>query len=769
MNMKYKTLLLAGLIFLLLFVDSMKAFSESVTLPSYSSAVCDDAMAVIINPAGLGVRRGLNGYYYHTLSGTTGGDNAFFISLANLGFGAEFVDQAEVRFNKYTLSDSIRLSSNLYFGTGYSWYNSDYKIYDRLSSWDMGLLCRPSNYISFGVVARNLTRSENTKRNYNLAIGLRPYTDHITFSMDSIATEGNKIKDIDIKWSIELEPVNGMLLKGSYRRDGSFDIKVGIGFPKLEFGSYRYFDENGTNKGGGLYTRFSNERYRTIFDIGRYVLDVNSEDIDKVLKAKDDVTIEGIILKPDMGGNGIAHIQEMRDCIAEFKSTGKKVLCYMDMSSNKSYYLASISNKIIINRAGYLLLNGLRSEVTSYKGTLDKLGIEAELYNIGNYKTASEMLTNEKMSDYHRESLNSLLDDLNDQMISGIADGLDNTKEKVQELIDKGPYTAREAEKAGLVDSLVYADQVEEEMKQLIGKKVTVISGKDYGRRKYYSYNWKANPRIAVIYATGLIVPGETMFDGIMGSDTICNALKKVREDSLIKAVVIRIDSGGGSVFASDLIWREVVLTKKKKPVIVSMGDVAASGGYYIACHADKILAEPGTITGSIGVIAGKINFRGFYDKLGINKEILKRGKNSDIYSLYSNFSDEQKEIIERQTQETYNDFVAKVAEGRNMSREQVEKIAQGRVWTGRQARENGLVDELGGLNKAISIAREKANIKKDEAVDIVSLPKPGFLLRQFVFEELFILRSLKYFKNLEETLSSDKLFFLMPFYYRFE
>lgn len=768
MNIKYKAFVLASLIFLLL-MGFMKAFSESVMLPFYSSAVCDDAMAVIINPAGLGVKRGLNGYYYHTLSGATGGDNAFFISLTNLGFGAEFVDQAEAKFSKYTLSDSLRLTNDLYFGAGYSWYNSKHKIYDSLSSWDAGLLYRPSNYISFGMTAHNINRSENTKRNYNLAIGLRPYTNRVTFSMDGMLTESSKIKDADIRWSIELEPVNGMLLKGSYGRDRSFDIKVGIGLPRLEFGSYRHFDDNGTNKGGGVYTRFSNERFRTIFDIGNYVLDINTEDINEVQKAKDDVTIEGIIIKPSMNGSGMASIQEMYDSIAEFKSTGKKSLCYIDMISNKGYYLASISDKIVINRAGYLLLNGLRSEVTLYKGTLDKLGIEAELYNIGKYKSASEILTNERISDYHRESLNSILDDLSEQMVSGIADGLGITKEKVQELIDMGPYSAKSAEKVGLVDSLVYADQVEEEMKQLVGKKVTIISGKEYGKRKYYNYNWGIKPQIAVIYATGLIVPGKSTIDGIMGADTICNALKKAREDRLIKAVVIRIDSGGGSVFASDLIWREVVLTKRKKPVIVSMGDIAASGGYYIACPADVILAEPSTITGSIGVISGKINLRGFYDRLGIKKEILKRGRNSDIYSLYTDFSDEQKEIIERQAQETYKDFVAKVVEGRKLSEEQVEKIAQGRVWTGRQAKENGLIDELGGLDKAISIAKKKANIKEDTSVDIISLPKPSFLFRQFVFEELFILRSLRYFEDLEEKLSRDKLFFLMPSYYKFE
>ena len=236
--------------------------------------------------------------------------------------------------------------------------------------------------------------------------------------------------------------------------------------------------------------------------------------------------------------------------------------------------------------------------------------------------------------------------------------------------------------------------------------------------------------------------------------------------DDSIKAIVLRIDSGGGAVFASDLIWREVTLTKGKKPFIVSMGDVAASGGYYIACPADAIVAEPGTITGSIGIITGKINLRGLYDKLGIRKETLKKGRNSDIYSSYEGFTNEQKEIIERQMNELYQTFVSKVADGRKMKEETVESIAQGRVWTGRQAQKNGLVDRLGGLQLAMSIAKEKAKLK-DETPEIIEFPKQDSLWRILTMSNTSLLndiRSLLYFLKMEDVITHDNFYFLMPY-----
>jgi len=325
----------------------------------------------------------------------------------------------------------------------------------------------------------------------------------------------------------------------------------------------------------------------------------------------------------------------------------------------------------------------------------------------------------------------------------------------------------------------LYSDKLGESAKEIIGTKTSRITAKEYGRRKYYNYNWTPKPKIAVIYASGFMLPGKSIYNdeflsipSIMGSDTINEAIRKAREDNSVKAIVLRVDTGGGSVFASDLIWREMVLTKGKKPIIVSMGDVSASGGYYISAPADVIVANHGTITGSIGVITGKFSLKGLYERLGIKKEIIKKGKNADIYSVYGTFTDEQKEIINRQMQELYDDFVGKVAEGRKMTREAVEEIAQGRTWTGRQAKKNGLVDELGGLQLAISIAKDKANLKESETPDILVLPEPQPLWQKFTIENVPMLnelRSLSDLAKIRKLISHDVFFYFAPYTLFFE
>ena len=753
---------------------------KSILLPSASVAVRDDALATAVNPAGLGVNPGFSGCYFHTISDKFGGDDAYFLSYGSIGFGAEYVSHSISKFRKYTVSDGIKIADGVYFGTAYSWFNSGNKDYDKLTSWDIGLLSRLSNTISIGIVARNLNRPSfkgvRTDRTYDASLALRPNTNRITLALNTTLYEEKKIKEATNSVSISFEPLDGVIFKGNYSNDRRFEISIGIGFPKLEFGSYRRYDEDRKSDGGGIYLNLSSDWNRSIFQMRHYVLEMKNPDPEIILKAKDDNKVDGILIKIEQNEYGMATSQEIRDAIFDFRSKGKKAICYMGIGGNKEYYIASACDKIYLNKAGSLNLYGIRSEFSSYKGFLDKLGVQADLYRIGKYKSATEMLTNEAMSDAYKESLNSVLDDLHDQMIKGIADGRKVSYDRVQEWIDRGPYTANEAKEADIVDDLIYADQIDDVSKQVIGRKVTKITDKEYEERKYRYYDWKEKPKIAVIYADGLMLPGKSVFSdsaiipSIMGSDTITSAIKKARTDDSIKAIVLRIDSGGGSVFASDLIWREIMLTKGKKPFIVSMADSSASGGYYIACPADVIIAEPGTITGSIGIITGKISLRGLYDKLGIKKEIIKKGENSDIYTDYNPFNDQQKMIVERQLNEMYDSFVNKVAQGRNLKEDYVDSIGQGRVWTGKQAKELGLVDRLGGLNQAILTAVEKANLK-DKSPDIVRLPKREFLWQRLSIENpsLLNIKPLFYLPGVEDILSNNKFYFLMPYILNYE
>ncbi|MDH4222810.1 MAG: signal peptide peptidase SppA, partial [candidate division Zixibacteria bacterium] len=542
---------------------------------------------------------------------------------------------------------------------------------------------------------------------------------------------------------------------------------------------------------GVVFLNFSSQRYRTLLQRKDNFLEMRLsgkleeekksglfvkkkpnllEIIQDLERAKKDNRVKGIIVNLGDLSAGFGKIQEIREAFLDFRQSGKEVIFFMEMGGNKEYYLSTSGDKIIMLPTGYLDLTGISAEVTFIKKTLEKLGIEADLVHIGDYKTASDLVTRDSMSEYHREMVNWLLDDLYEQMTKEIALQKGITQKELKSIIDQGPFTAKEAKDKGLVDDLAFYDQVDNIIKELTGKKRPRIDFGKYTLEESYKYSWTCPPKIAVIFATGSIMSGESgdnLFLGkIMGSETIAKTIKKAREDKSIQAIVFRIDSGGGSGIASDIIWREIVLCKGKKPFIVSMSDVAGSGGYFIACPGDTILADPGTITGSIGVISGKLNLKGLYQKIGFTKEILKRGEHSDIYTTSRGFTEEEKEIVKRQTKEFYDDFVYKVAEGRDMTYEEVDKIARGRVWTGNQAKKNGLVDELGGLKEAIRIAKIKAGIKEEAEVEIVTLPRIWRFLG-WSFEETFSLfGSKKLLKDVErlENVSDEKIFYQMPY-----
>jgi protease-4 len=401
---------------------------------------------------------------------------------------------------------------------------------------------------------------------------------------------------------------------------------------------------------------------------------------------------------------------------------------------------------------------------------LDKLGMEAQIEAVGKYKSAKEPLTRKDMSEPYREVVNSILDDLYQQMTSEVASGRGWSPQELKEKIDNGPYTAAGAKAAGLVDRLAYWDEVKDIIKEVSGKRYERIEEKEYRSGRDYVSSWAVPPRIALIYATGAITSGKSggdfFFGKTMGSETIAGALKKAREDKSIKAVVFRIDSPGGEGLASDVILREINLCKKKKPFIVSMSDVAASGGYYIACSGDEIVAQPSTITGSIGVLGGKLVLHDFYQKIGVTKQIVTRGKRAAATSDYTHLNEEEKKLLKDMIEEFYWDFVKKVAAGRKLSEAYVDSIAQGRVWTGNQGEEVKLVDELGGLLLALEIAKERAGIDRLAEVEIITLPERGWRwgLGPVASEELDKIESLTNLLEGKTVFESDQILYLMPF-----
>lgn len=461
-------------------------------------------------------------------------------------------------------------------------------------------------------------------------------------------------------------------------------------------------------------------------------------------KAKVDKRIKMILLEIDMSGAGWGKSEEIRDAIADFRSSGKPVYAYLEFGMNKEYYIASACDKIYLAPPGELFINGLAADVMFFRGSLDKLGVYPDMYQIGKYKSAGDMFTRKDMSEAHREFMNSLLDDLFNRYVNSIAKDRGKTPEEVRAIIDDAPYGAAKAKTVGLVDGVAYRDELEKELKAKLGYKesdqLRQVKSYDYQQVEPESLGLDKGEKIAVIYATGDIGSGQSenspSGSTSIGSDTLSKAINDAREDKSIKAIVIRVDSPGGSGLASDIIWHAVVAAKEKKPVVISMSDVAASGGYYIACGASKIIAQPSTITGSIGVVAGKPVLRGFYDWIGVSNEYILRGKNAGMFRETEKFSPDERAKFEDWIKTTYyNDFVPKVAQGRNKDAAYIDSVGQGRVWTGSQGLENGLVDEFGGLDRAVEVAKDLAKIPKDKGVHRVILPFPRTFIQELLSE----------------------------------
>ena len=441
-----------------------------------------------------------------------------------------------------------------------------------------------------------------------------------------------------------------------------------------------------------------------------------------------DPKIKGAVIRVGLLSDaGFGKVQELRDAVTRFRKSGKPAYAHLEFCGNKEYYLATACTKVFAVRSALLLVSGLSAEITFFRQTLDKAGVQAEFEGVGKYKNAPNQFTETGFTEPHREQTEALLDSLFEQYVSAIAEGRGKSPEEVRSLVDGGPYDGESALRAGLVDELVYPDELE--------KRVKASERLTPGRyvRARGGFGFDGRPRIALIYAVGEIVTGQSQsgpFSGrLLGSDTLARSIREARDDGSIRAIVLRVDSPGGSGTASDVIWREVGLARKEKPVVVSMGDTAASGGYYIAMNGDAIVAQPGTITGSIGVFSGKFNLRGLYDKIGLTKEIVVRGRNAAMFSDYQPWSEEEKARIRALMESFYGEFVSKAAQGRKKTVEEIDRVAQGRVWTGADAVKLGLVDRLGGLDAALSLAREKAQIGADQDVNLVVLPERKGLL----------------------------------------
>jgi protease-4 len=464
--------------------------------------------------------------------------------------------------------------------------------------------------------------------------------------------------------------------------------------------------------------------------------------IHNIHKAADDPDIKGIYMNLSFIPAGLATIDEIRNALLDFKKSGKFIISYGDVYTQPAYYLASVSDSILLNPAGVLTFVGMRAEVLFFKGAMEKLGLEPEVIRHGKFKSAVEPFINDKMSQENREQISVYANSIWNHILGKISEQRHITVDSLNYIADNlSIRTAKDLVKYKLIDALMYKDELISLLKSKSGikqkQKLKIVSLGKYDKvpSKDMSHDYQKD-KIAVIYAMGDIIVGEGQ-EGNIGSDRISAVIRQAREDTTVKAIVLRVNSGGGSALASEVIWREVKLAREKKPVVASLGDVAASGGYYIVCAADTIVASPNTLTGSIGVFGLLVNAQKLMNnKLGITTDVVKTNKYSDFASIYKPLSLAEREVIQAGVEDIYNTFIQHVGEGRKMRTSQVDSIGQGRVWSGVNAMKIGLIDMFGGLDDAIKVAARMAKIEHYKTVSLPQLT-PAFeqLMKQLYGE----------------------------------
>lgn len=448
--------------------------------------------------------------------------------------------------------------------------------------------------------------------------------------------------------------------------------------------------------------------------------------------AAGDQRVVALVAKIGGGVTGFAHHQELRDAVLRFRESGKPAIAWSDTfgefgPGNAGYYLATAFDEIYIQPSGDVGLTGVHAESPFVAGTFDKIGVTPRMDHRYEYKNAMNTLTETEFTAAHEEALGAVVESMYGQMVAGIAERRGKTPEQVRAIVDAGPYLGQEAVDAGLVDGLKYRDEVYDRVEELAGEDADLLYLGRYADRA--DGPWDEGDTVALVYGVGAVVRGESEYDPLAGSatlggDSVAAALRQAIDDDDVKAILFRVDSPGGSYVASDTVWRETVRARREgKPVIVSMANVAGSGGYFVAMAADKIVAEPGTITGSIGVLGGKLLTRELWNKLGITFDTLQTSEHAEIWSSLEDYDEEEWARVQAMLDRIYVDFTSKVAEGRGMSVEQVHEIAKGRIWSGEDALELGLVDALGGFHVALGLAREAAGLEPDAAVRLELYP----------------------------------------------
>lgn len=704
-----------------------------------SVALHHDTSALALNPAGLGAHRGVS--LLAAREGWATGNTWAMLSSGGLGFAYHGGMQGGTGYNDLLMGLGAPLGGGFHFGMTYHLPSES-----RPWQTDVGLMVRPQNYLSLGAVARNAFAAGGalTPREYQLGAAFRPFGSFATLSIDGILPDGAPVTSTRTLFGADLQLMPGLNLRATYTPAGELRAGLGLNFTHWALGGMSDGNAN------AVHLRFNSLRQQTnlarpgaqwatlqlkgnLSDAqGRLGLLGPVADVPPVYgtlraieAAQNDPRIGALILQIDGVNAGWATVEEVRAALSRFKASGKTLWAYTEAAGAKEYYLASIADRLALNPVGSLELVGLSREFTFYKGLFDQLGVRPHFIAIGRYKSMPEPFTRKNLSEANREQQTALLDDQYERMVAGIAEGRKLDVTEVKRIIDEeGILDAPEAEQLKLVDALISRDEVSKQLEKALDRP---MSGVRADALQYAPTAW-APPSVAIIHASGGITGGESGNDllsgAAMGAETMVRALRQAREDGGIKAVVLRVDSPGGSAIASEVIRREAELLAAKKPVIVSMGDVAASGGYWISMlPGATVYADAGTITGSIGVVMGKFSIEPLLSRWGITRDTLKRGDMATYMSPWQGYTPKEEEQLRNSGEFFYGRFVSLVSKQRGLSEGQVREMASGRVYTGAQAQRMGLVDKIGGLAVALKEAREKAGLG-DREVRMVFLPE---------------------------------------------
>ncbi|MED5374472.1 MAG: signal peptide peptidase SppA [Myxococcota bacterium] len=731
-----------------------KLGQERLLAPAASMSAENSAATPWVNPALMGFDPDANlGAWYQRDYGNSAQQVALSTTAGGTGLGLQYRNIGGESWWGLNSAVSVRLPQRFNIGANLTWNLPEHQ--ENFVTWDLGVGWRPLPWLGLGGVARNIGNQQpdlGVWSRYGASMTVRPAHDVLEVSFDYEYADDDALTVIGadnqhtMSAILRLKPTSGLVLRA--QGDTNPDLSrwsVGAGLEVYLEGL-----------GAGAYTQPTEEVFtgylltgpleENIFGAGKEipVIDLDRSYpyqsqavlfgssaesyvhlLERLEYAADSKSVKGMVLDLSSPRFSWAQLDEIKAAVEAMQAKGKPVVAFLGgQPGSKAYYLASVCDKVYLHPAGGLDLIGMSMEMQYFAGALDLVGVDAQYVKREKYKSAPEQWTNTEPSDGSREQTEALLDDLFNNLVAGIGEGRDLEEQEVLDLIDGGPYTAQEALDLGLVDALIYPDQLDDTLEDVFPRGYDLD---DEYRMFPDSDGWRMPKQVAIVYVTGPITGGESSSGGLLGgantgSDTVVRYLRQAAKDNSVKAVVLRVDSPGGSAYASDEIWRAIELLKDKgKPVIVSMGGVAASGGYYVAAGADAIFAEPTTITGSIGVYSGKYSFGDLYEKLGVSYTLYLRGRKSGMYSMSKPLDEVELAAMDRMVGDTYLQFKTRVSQGRDLTMDEVEEVARGRVWSGTRAKEAGLVDEIGGLMDAVDRAKAEAGLDPDADVQLVT------------------------------------------------